>query len=229
MAHPQQQDFVSAIRHAFPDRFAGTRVLEIGSLDINGSVRRHFQGCDYIGIDVGEGPGVDVVCQGQDYDAKAGSFDVVISCECMEHNPFWRETFLNMMRLCRPGGLVLMTCATSGRPEHGTQRTTPEDAPLIEWDYYKNLTARDFRAIPGFASGFSAWMMCSDLAFCDLFFAGFRAGAPPPADARAVLGRIRRHYWRKNIRNFQGLKKDYLIRIFGEERYMAGSLLPWKA
>ena len=43
------------------------------------------------------------------------SFDVVISCECFEHNPYWRETFLNMTRVLRPGGLFVLTCATTGR------------------------------------------------------------------------------------------------------------------
>src|SRR5690606_19424692 len=105
--------------------FRGTRVLEVGSLDLNGSVRSNFSGCDYLGIDVAAGPGVDLVCQGQDYDAPDGSFDVVTSCEAMEHNPYWRETFANMLRLCRPGGLILMTCATTGRGEHGTTRKHP--------------------------------------------------------------------------------------------------------
>jgi hypothetical protein len=103
MAHPEQFEFVSAVKAAFPSFLAGTRVLEIGSLDINGSVRRFFKDGQYTGIDVGPGPGVDVVCQGQDYTPPSGCFDVTISCETMEHNPYWRETFDNMLRLCRAG------------------------------------------------------------------------------------------------------------------------------
>ena len=229
MAHIQQQNFVAAIKAAFPSYFRGSRVLEIGSLDINGSVRTHFAECDYTGLDVGAGLGVDVVCQGQDYDAPDGSFDVVISCETMEHNPFWRETFANMLRLCRPGGLVLMTCATPGRPEHGTRRTTPKDAPLIEWDYYGNRTRADFRRSVALQQQLAVWMFCLDLSFCDLFFAGFRAGAPAPAQAKPALDRIRRRYIIKNICNTQSWRKYLLIGLVGEQRYMAGSLLPWKA
>jgi hypothetical protein len=48
-----------------------------------------------------------------------------------------------MVRMTRPGGLVFFTCATTGRPEHGTRRTTPGDAPYCT-DYYKNLVAEDF-------------------------------------------------------------------------------------
>jgi SAM-dependent methyltransferase len=171
---------------------------------------------------------VDVVCQGQDYAAPDASFDVVLSCEVMEHNPYWRETFANMWRLCRPGGLVLMTCATTGRREHGTRRTTPKDAPLIEWDYYGNRTAEDFRLAIDLRQQATAAMFCSDLSFCDLFFAGFRAGAPPPDGAQAKLDAIRRRYLLANARDWPALRRTLLIGLFGEDRYWAGSLLPWK-
>ena len=144
MAHPAQNEFIGRIRDIFPGHFRHARVLEIGSLDINGTIRGLFTDCDYTGIDVGPGPGVDVVCAGQDFDAPDESYDVVISCEAMEHNPYWAETFTNMVRLAKPGGLVLMTCATLGRKEHGTTRTTPADSPLTVakgWDYYRNLRA----------------------------------------------------------------------------------------
>jgi len=31
----------------------------------------------------------------------ANSFDCTISVECFEHNPFWLETFVNMLRMTR--------------------------------------------------------------------------------------------------------------------------------
>jgi SAM-dependent methyltransferase len=228
MAHIQQQNFVAAVKVSFSAFFVSNRVLEIGSLDINGSVRTYFAGGNYVGLDVGPGQGVDVVCQGQDYAASDGSFDVVISCETMEHNPFWRETFENMLRLCRPGGLVLMTCASTGRPEHGTRRTTPKDAPLIEWDYYGNRTAADFRRSIPLQRHLSVWMFCSDVSFCDLFFIGFKGGAPAPAGAKLALKLLKRCYMIKNIRNRQSWRRRLLIGVVGERRYMAGSLLPWK-
>jgi hypothetical protein len=89
MAHQQQFDFVRGVAHFYPNNFTNCKVLEVGSLDINGSVRQFFTGCEYIGIDLGQGRGVDVVCQGQDYDAPDNTFNTVISCECFEHNPDW--------------------------------------------------------------------------------------------------------------------------------------------
>ena len=198
MAHWQQQQFVEAVRSAFPAWFAKVRVLEIGSLDINGSVRSQFSDCAFIGLDVGAGPGVDVVCDGQDYAAPDGSFDTVISCEAMEHNPHWATTFDNMVRLVRSGGLIIMTCATHGRPEHGTTRTSPVDSPLsidIGWEHYRNLSAKDFRreTRANELVGFFATRSDSH----DLYFAGFKP--PAPAYFWWAACRIRGAYYLRHL------------------------------
>src|SRR4051812_1784880 len=108
MAHPQQQFFVGGVKQFLPEFFTDQRVLEIGSLNLNGSVREFFTNCAYVGLDIGEGRDVDVVCPGEDYGERADSFDVVISCEAMEHNAQWRKTWLNTLRLVKPTGLVIM-------------------------------------------------------------------------------------------------------------------------
>jgi SAM-dependent methyltransferase len=227
MSHPQQLEFVKLVKERFPSFFVAKRVLEIGSLDVNGSVRPYFSDCDYVGIDVGPGPGVDIVCQGQEFEAP--KFDVVISCNCFEHNPFWKETFENMLRLCKPGGIVITTCASLGFPEHGTTITAPRDSPLtlgLGWDYYRNLTARDFRRAIKIGTQLSRWMFCSDLSFCDLFFVGFKTGEPPPASVRVALRSIRLRYAVRNLRRWSALRKRLLILMVGEQRYMAGPLRP---
>ena len=141
MSHQSQIDFVAMVKRRFPQFFSGKKVLEIGSLDINGSVRQFFEDCEYLGVDLGEGKGVDLVAKGEELDFPDKSFNVSISCECFEHNPEWVKTFENMARMT--SGIVIMTCATTGRHEHGTMRTSPEDAPFCG-DYYRNLTEQDF-------------------------------------------------------------------------------------
>lgn len=219
MSHRQQLEFVASLQRAFPDYFRGRHVLEIGSLDINGTIRSYFTGCGYTGIDVGAGPGVDLVCQGQDYNAPPASCDVVISCEVMEHNPYWKETFENMVRLCRPAGLVIMTCASAGRPEHGTTRTTKSDAPLVEWEYYRNLVARDFTASIAIREQFSVAEFMENWEVCDLYFAGFRAGAPAPSSAGDFLSDMKRRYRRSNLRNWKGLQRRMSVAAIGDRRY----------
>lgn len=177
MAHREQGNYIAKIKSMFPSFFNGGRVLEVGSLNINGTVRDQFVAGEYIGVDVGEGRGVDVVISGHEYYSE-DPFDCCISCECFEHNPHWKETFLNMVRLCRSGGLIVFTCATIGRPEHGTERTTPQDSPLTiakGWHYYKNLTAEDFTSKIDFSKLFTEWVFDDNKQACDLYFYGIKA------------------------------------------------------
>lgn len=147
MAHPEQFDFVKSVRERFPFFFQNSRVLEVGSLDINGSIRQFFTDCDYVGVDLGPGKGVDLIAKGQDLDFPDESIDTVVSCECFEHNDHWEETFLNMHRMAKKNGLVFFSCATKGRKEHGTRRTNPSSSPYAQ-DYYRNLTEEDFKHLP---------------------------------------------------------------------------------
>ena len=148
MSHPAQIDFVKRVKQENPDFFSNKKVIEIGSLDINGTIRDFFTECEYVGVDVGEGPHVDVVCSGQEVDHPDNTYDVSCSCNCFEHNPYWVETFRNMHRMTREGGLVFVSVPTTGCPEHGTHGHKPDDSPLTikrGWNYYKNLTEQDYR------------------------------------------------------------------------------------
>lgn len=177
MAHFQQGEFIRSLKGKLPQYFLKTDVLEIGSLNINGTVRDFFDADKYVGVDVGEGPCVDVVTSGHEYKAE-DRFDCCISCECFEHNPFWKETFANMVDHCRPGGLVVMTCATIGRPEHGTERSLPHDSPLTlarGWNYYKNLAEEDFNKSFDLNLLFTEWKFSVNTEACDLYFYGLKA------------------------------------------------------
>jgi SAM-dependent methyltransferase len=176
MSHKEQVTFVSKVKKRYPSFFSNKKVLEIGSLNINGSVRDFFEDCTYLGLDLGEGPGVDLVCEGQNFKGDACSFDVSISCECFEHNPEWEQTFINMHRLLKKEGLLVMTCATIGRPEHGTTRTSPKDSPLTiskGWDYYKNLEESSF-SIFDLDLMFSFFQFSVNLNHRDLQFVGIK-------------------------------------------------------
>lgn len=147
MAHDAQRIFVQMVKDAKPEFFRWKNVLEVGSLDINGSVRSFFEYCNYVGVDVGPGPGVDFAVPGEALEYPDKSFDVTITTECFEHNLNWRESWLNMVRMTKSGGLIVMTCAGAGRPEHGTSRSDIGSSPLtvkLGQEYYKNLTPEDF-------------------------------------------------------------------------------------
>jgi SAM-dependent methyltransferase len=190
MAHADQFEFVGMVKKHLPDSFAGGKVLEIGSLDINGSVRSFFTADSYIGVDVAPGPGVDEVCQGQLVDHPTGTFDVVISCECMEHNPYWVETLSNMFRMTKPGGVVIVSFATTGRAEHGTSRTAESDSPLsisIGWEYYRNISMSMFRRSFNLEYWFDDFVVLPNWNNCDLYFVGVKK----PSAIGRILGPLR--------------------------------------
>ncbi len=159
MAHQEQIDFCTSVKALYPNHFKGVKVLDIGSLDINGNNRYLFEDCfSYTGIDIGEGKNVDVVCSGHLFKSDT-QFDVIISTECFEHDKHYAETLLNAYSLLKSGGLLLFSCAAPGRPEHGTTRTSPKDSPFTT-DYYKNLSDIDIIA---------AFTFMSDKSMEDLF------------------------------------------------------------
>lgn len=173
MAHYEQRIFFEQTRTQFPQYFTDVSVLEIGSLNINGTARDFFNTDRYVGVDVADGPGVDLVAEGQTLEFPDKSFDIAVSAECFEHNPHWLETFTNMHRMAST--FVIFTCATEGRPEHGTTRTTPEDSPFtLEWDYYRNLTEQDFRNSLNFDSMFQRYEFSTNNHSHDLYFWGIK-------------------------------------------------------
>lgn len=190
MSHPEQLGFFAACAAANRDLLAGARVLEIGSYDVNGSVRRLFKDAStYIGVDLVEGPGVDRVIDGSRIDDPDGSWDVTLSGECFEHDPHWRDTFSTMVRLTRPGGLVALTCASRGRIEHGTRRTTAAESPgtqSVGVDYYRNVSVADVNELP-LDEWFASWRVHYAPVAADLYFAGIRRGATPTRAETASL------------------------------------------
>lgn len=177
MAHFQQQKFIEIISKNYPAFFKNTKVLEIGSWIANDSIRKFFYECEYIGADIAPGPGVDVICSGELLNYENNYFDIAVSCECFEHNPEWIATFNNMYRMVKPGGLVLMTCATIGRGEHGTSRKSPNASLTVvsgKKDYYQNLSKQDFLNNFKLDSMFSDYKFFYNIYFCDLYFLGFK-------------------------------------------------------
>ena len=176
MAHNAQAVFFKTVKKTYPDFFIWKNVLEVGSLNINGTVRNLFEYCNYVGVDVGAGPGVDFAVPGQDVKYPDDSFDITISAECFEHNPMWKETFANMVRMTKPGGLITFTCAGLNRPEHGTARSDVGSSPLtvgLGWDYYRNLMIEDFKEVDGLLDGLTYQSFYNEGAQ-DLYFLAFK-------------------------------------------------------
>ncbi|MCC7005173.1 MAG: methyltransferase domain-containing protein [Ottowia sp.] len=177
MAHYQQLQFVSIVQKIFPQHFFNSRVLEVGSWNKNGTIKKYFSGGEYLGVDIAAGNGVDLICPGQRVEYPSDYFDTVISCECFEHNPYWLETFINMIRMLRPGGLCLISCASIGRGEHGTKRCQ-KDASLTAandelGNYYRNLDESDFACLD-LSKHFQEFSFYRNVYSKDLYFLGIK-------------------------------------------------------
>jgi SAM-dependent methyltransferase len=103
---------------------SGKKVLEIGSCDVNGSLRpiiKSLEPASYTGVDINPGPGVDVVCAAEDIIEKFGKeqFDIVISTEMLEHVRDWRKVVSNIKNICKPEGAILITTRSPGFDYHG--------------------------------------------------------------------------------------------------------------
>ncbi len=129
-----------------PAFFFRSNVVEMGSLNVNGSVRHFFWfNKKYVGVDLGKGKGVDVVSHAHEY-VPDFSPDVVVSCEMLEHDIHWELSLQNMYDILKPYGLFLFTCAAPDRLEHGTKQHNAYGSPFTQ-DYYRNISMEDFLSV----------------------------------------------------------------------------------
>lgn len=149
--HKEVGSFIKYVRRSTKSKygrrsfFRGKKVLEVGSKNINGSARHYFWFCSYTGIDLSKGKGVDSISDICTFTSPR-QYDVIISCEMLEHCEKWVTALKRMYALLRPGGLLLITCAGPDREEHGTAATTPKESPDTT-DYYRNISTNEFRSI----------------------------------------------------------------------------------
>jgi len=180
--HIQALNFIYFVKEILPNFFIDKKVLDVGSGDINGNIRFLFENCEYNGNDVIKANNVTIVSKTKDLPFENNYFDLIISSECFEHDPEYVDSFLKIYDMLKPDGLFCFTCASTGRPEHGTRKTTPFDSygtignleDMI--DYYKNLTEKDLNEVLNLNERFSIWDTYYNSETCDLYFIGIKKG-----------------------------------------------------
>ncbi|MHB8773171.1 MAG: methyltransferase domain-containing protein [Syntrophales bacterium] len=140
-------------------------ILDLGSLDVNGSYRELFAigPWEYRGIDMAAGKNVDIVLR-DPYDwreIRSGSADVVISGQAFEHIEFFWVTILEIARVLTPGGVCCLI-APSGGPEHrypvDCWRFYPDGfAALARFASLEVAELRSHRQATGYTDGSDEW------------------------------------------------------------------------
>ena len=105
------------------------KILEIGSLAVNGSLRdKLLPTTQYTGVDLEAGPGVDIVVEpGKPLPLEDDTYDFVMATSVFEHDPCFWMTFLEMCRKTKEGGYLYINA-----PSNGIVHRYPEDS----WRFY---------------------------------------------------------------------------------------------
>jgi hypothetical protein len=94
------------------------KILDVGSYNVNGTMRPIFEKGQYVGLDMEEGPNVDIVGVSHDIPFDKDEFDIVISSSCFEHDDMFWISFQEMCRVLKPGGYMYIQAPSNG-PYHG--------------------------------------------------------------------------------------------------------------
>jgi len=96
-------------------------LLEVGSLNVNGSYRELFSNVKYTGIDVQAGPDVDIKLK-KPYDwaeLEDNSYDLIISGQCLEHVEFpW--LVMEQIKKKMTNDAIICVIVPSTGPIHGS-------------------------------------------------------------------------------------------------------------
>ena len=138
--HAEAAEFVRAAAAVIP--VLPDLVLEVGSLNVNGTARDAFPGSFWVGVDSRPGNGVSM-----DVDAFAlpvrPLFDLVVCCEVLEHVEDVAGLVGRLVGWAVPGGHVVITCAGPGRTPHGVNGAD------VGTEWYRNVEPAELRATEG--------------------------------------------------------------------------------
>lgn len=117
--HFENRLFWMSCAREYPHYFKDpSRVIEFGSLNINGSVRNVFKCSDYTGVDWMDGADVDLVSLAHEVSFESMSFDTVVSASMLEHDPYWKKSLIKMIELLKKDGLLAISWGTALNAPH---------------------------------------------------------------------------------------------------------------
>ncbi len=115
--HLNNRKWLEDCKNNYPKNFSNCSVLEIGSQNVNGTIRDYFENCDYVGVDREAGDGVDIVCDAREtrFDRQ---FDTVMIISVFEHDLNWKDTFKHNLQWLKKDGLCFICFGAEGNLPH---------------------------------------------------------------------------------------------------------------
>ena len=214
MSHIDQLKFIKEFKESYIiNNFnKDINVLEIGSLDVNGNIRNLFDFTnEYTGIDLEKGPNVDLVLNGTNIDELNKNFDIIISCECFEHAKDWKLIFEKMCQISKPNSFIVISVASTGRVEHGTERSGNWQSPGNKDDYYLNLTKKDFIKNFNLKKIFSNHFFFYNVNSYDLYFVGIKGFEQKNNILNDIEEKLKILFKRKKIRKILTYIYTYIL------------------
>lgn len=130
------KDFAAIISRTLP---IIEPIYEFGSLQVPGQIgfadlRPLFQGKDYVGCDMREGPGVDKVLNLHAIDLPSGSIGTVLCFDTLEHVEYPHKALEEIHRILKPDGMAVISSVM--------------DFPIHDYPYdYWRFTPEAFKSI----------------------------------------------------------------------------------
>lgn len=128
-------------RDALAATLPGGLIVDVGARDVNGSLRASVPAdCRYIGIDLRQGPNVDVRATGAALPVHWPS--VIVACSVFEHTPDGEAICREAGRALAPGGRFIVTTVDARWPPH----SAIDGRELQPGEYYVPVTAAQLAA-----------------------------------------------------------------------------------
>jgi len=79
-----------------------SKVIEMGSGYINGTIKAHFRCANYIGVDWRNAYCCDLLSLAHEVSFEPETFDTVVSASMLEHDPHWEKSLFKMVEILKP-------------------------------------------------------------------------------------------------------------------------------
>ena len=113
--HPSAMQTAKDFYAKFSSEFVEPTIVEIGSQNVNGSIREVAPPSKYVGLDFQEAKGVDIVLQdAYSFPLPDNYADIVVTSSCFEHSEMFWLTFLEGVRILKPRGLFYINAPSTG-------------------------------------------------------------------------------------------------------------------